>query len=100
MQGARRFRSAQDPDRALREYCSPDIVCEFVGHRARIPYAGRHTGVEAVINIVRAINVDFEQLHNSLSDIVVDGGQPACRRTVRWRHRGTGRRGMVHSRSS
>ena len=90
------FDPAHGPDvELMREYYSPDIVCEFVGHRARIPYAGRHAGVEAVINIVRAINVDFEQLHNSLSDIVVDGGRLACRRSVRWRHRGTGRTGMV-----
>ena len=79
----------------MRKYYSPDIVCEFVGHRARIPYAGRHVGVEAVINIVRGINVDFEQLDNALSDILVDGGRLACRRTVQWRHRGTGRRGLV-----
>jgi ketosteroid isomerase-like protein len=52
-------------------------------------------GVEAVINIVRGINVDFEQLNNELSDILVDGGRLACRRTVKWRHRGTGRRGLV-----
>jgi ketosteroid isomerase-like protein len=77
------------------KYYSPDVVCEFVGHRARIPYAGQHVGVEAVVNIVRAINVDFEQLHSELCDILVDGGRLACRRTVWWRHRGTGRKGVV-----
>ncbi len=90
------FASARGPDVALiREYYSPEIVCEFVGQRTRIPYAGKHVGVEAVINIVRAINVDFEQLDYELSDILVDGGRLACRRTVHWRHRGTGRRGVV-----
>jgi ketosteroid isomerase-like protein len=90
------FDPSQGPDIGLiRKYYSPDIVCEFIGHRARIPYAGRHVGVQAVINIVRGINVDFEQLLNSLSDILVDGGRFACRRTVQWRHRGTGRRGVV-----
>jgi ketosteroid isomerase-like protein len=79
----------------LRQHYSPDIICEFVGDRKRIPYAGRHLGVEAVVNIVRAINVDFEQLDFSLSDMLVDGGALACRRTVEWRHRGTGRRGVV-----
>jgi ketosteroid isomerase-like protein len=90
------FAPSQGPDVGLmRKYYSPDIVCEFVGHRARIPYAGRHVGVEAVISIVRAINVDFEQSNSSLSDILVDGGRVAFRRTVQWRHRGTGRRGLV-----
>jgi len=79
----------------LRRYCAPDIVCEFVGDRTRIPYAGRHIGLEAIINVVSAINVDFEQLEFSLSDILVDRDALACRRTVEWRHRGTGRRGIV-----
>lgn len=79
----------------LRRHYSPDIVCEFVGDRTRIPYAGRHFGVEAIVSVVKAINVDFEQLDFSLSDILVDGDALACRRTVEWRHRGTGRRGVV-----
>jgi len=80
---------------AARKYYSPDVVCEFVGDRARIPYAGRHVGVEALINIIRTIAVDFEQFNCTLSDIVVDGGRAACRRTVEWRHCGTGRQGIV-----
>lgn len=79
----------------VRRYCAPNIVCEFVGDRARIPYAGRHVGSEALTAIVTAINVDFEQLDVGLSGIIVDGGKFACRRTVEWRHRGTGRRGTV-----
>jgi len=79
----------------LRRYYAADIVCEFVGDRARIPYAGRHIGVDAVISVVKSINIDFEQLDFSLSDILVDGDTLACRRTVEWRHRGTGRRGVV-----
>jgi ketosteroid isomerase-like protein len=79
----------------LRKYYSTAIVCEFVGDRARIPYAGRHVGIEAVIAIVNSINVDFEQLSVQLSNLLVDGCNLACRRTVEWRHRGTGRRGLV-----
>ena len=85
------------PDIALiREVCSPDVVCEFVGDRATISYAGRHRGVDALINIVRGIGVEFEQLGHALPDgVIVDGGTAAARRTVEWRHRGTGRRGQV-----
>ncbi|HTO78742.1 MAG TPA: nuclear transport factor 2 family protein [Methylocystis sp.] len=90
------YHTPRGPDlNLLRLYYAPNIVCEFVGDRMRIPYAGRHIGVEAVINIVGAIDVDFEQLDFSLSDILVDGGALACRRSVEWRHRGTGRRGVV-----
>ena len=50
------------------KFCSPNIVCDFVGDRARIPYAGRHVGVEALINIVRAVAIDFEQSHFEISE--------------------------------
>jgi ketosteroid isomerase-like protein len=77
------------------EFCSPDIICDFVGDRARIPCAGRHVGVDALINIVRAVAVDFEQSHCEISEILVEEGRVAGRRKVEWRHRGTGRRGWV-----
>ncbi len=81
--------------RIIRDLYSPDVVCEFVGDKSRIPYAGRHVGIEALLSVVRAINIDFEQLNHSVSDIIVDGGRIAVRRTVEWRHRGTGRHGRV-----
>lgn len=80
---------------AVRRLCAPDIVCEFVGDKSRISYAGRHVGVETLASILRTINIDFEQLNYALSDMIVDGGRVAVRRTVEWRHRGTGRRGLV-----
>ncbi|MBM3553453.1 MAG: nuclear transport factor 2 family protein, partial [Alphaproteobacteria bacterium] len=85
------------PDIALfREICSPDVVCEFVGDRATISYAGRHRGIGALINIVRGVGMEFEQLgHATPDEVIVDGGSAATRRTVEWRHRGTGRRGQV-----
>jgi ketosteroid isomerase-like protein len=98
---ARRFMaisnfSRQGPDTALaRSYFSPDVVCEFVGDRASIAYAGRHRGIDALVNILRAIAVDFEQFGSGTPEIIVDAGRVAARRTVEWRHRGTGRRGLV-----
>jgi ketosteroid isomerase-like protein len=79
----------------LREFYSPDVACEFVGDKSRIPYAGRHVGIEALIAIVRATNIEFEQSNHEIEDIIVDGGRVAIRRRVDWRHRGTGRRGRV-----
>jgi len=84
------------PDIALfRELCSPDVVCEFVGDRAAVSHAGRHRGIEALINIVRSIEVEFEQLGLAMPEVIVDGGAAAARRIVEWRHRGTGRCGQV-----
>lgn len=79
----------------VRQFCSPRIVCEFIGDKSHIPYAGRHVGIESLTRIVRMINVDFEQLNCSAESVVVDGGRVAIRRSVEWRHRGTGRRGLV-----
>jgi ketosteroid isomerase-like protein len=79
----------------LREFYSPDVICEFVGDKSRIPYAGRRVGIEALIAVVRSVNIDFEQSKHVVEDIVVDGGRAAARRSVEWRHRGTGRRGRV-----
>lgn len=87
---------SRGPDVALiREMCAPNVVCEFVGDHTTISYAGRYRGVDALINIVRSIGVEFEQLGNAMPDIIVDGANAAARRTVEWRHRGTGRRGLV-----
>jgi ketosteroid isomerase-like protein len=77
------------------EFCADGIVCDFVGDGARIPYAGRHYGLEALINIVRAVAVDFEQTHCETHEMIIEGGQVAGRRRVEWRHRGTGRCGIV-----
>ncbi|OAI26733.1 hypothetical protein A1351_14325 [Methylosinus sp. R-45379] len=79
----------------IHELFSPDVVCEFVGDKTRIPYAGRHTGIDALLNILRAINVDFCQSEPMIDDVVIDGGRVALRRSVRWRHRGTGLEGRV-----
>jgi ketosteroid isomerase-like protein len=90
------FPNLLGPDVALlRELCSRDIVCEFVGDKSRIPYAGRHVGIDVLERILRSVAIDFEQLNHSIQEVIVDGGRAAARRTVEWRHRGTGRRGLV-----
>ncbi|WP_457798345.1 nuclear transport factor 2 family protein [Methylocystis sp. S23] len=88
--------SREGPDIELfRKYCSPDVVCEFVGDRQAISHAGRHRGIDALASIVRSVAVDFEQVGCATPEMVIDGGSGATRRTVEWRHRGTGRRGIV-----
>lgn len=86
---------AEGPDfDLLRKWCSPGIVCEFLGDRMRIPYAGRHCGVEAMLGIIRAISVDFEQQTFAVPSPLVEDDRVAGRRQVIWRHRGTGRSGI------
>ncbi|WP_159726328.1 nuclear transport factor 2 family protein [Methylosinus sp. Ce-a6] len=80
---------------AVRDFFSADVVCEFVGDKSRIPYAGRHMGLDALLSILRAINIDFSQSEPSIDHIVIDGGRVALRRSVRWRHRGAGLEGRV-----
>ncbi len=88
--------SRKGPDIDLiRRYCAQDVVSEFVGDRSVISYAGRHIGVDALTNIIHSINIDFEQVGCATPEMVVDGTGVAARRTVEWRHRGTGRRGIV-----
>ncbi|WP_442755260.1 nuclear transport factor 2 family protein [Methylocystis sp. JAN1] len=88
--------SHRGPDIELfRSYYAPDVVCEFVGDPRTIAYAGRHRGIEALLSVVRSVAVDFEQVGCATPEMVIDGGSVATRRTVEWRHRGTGRRGIV-----
>lgn len=88
--------SRKGPDIGLfQRYCAPEVVCEFVGDRAAIFYAGRHLGVDALTSIIRSINIDFEQVGSATPEMVAEGGGVAARRTVEWRHRGTGRSGIV-----
>lgn len=82
-----------EPD-LLRQWFSPDVVCEFIGDRARTPHAGRHAGLETLLAIIRSIHVDFEQRPLAVSDILMEDGRAACWRHVEWRHRGTGRAGI------
>lgn len=79
----------------VRDFCAQNLVCEFVGDKSRIPYAGRHFGVDALLNILRAINIDFAQSEQQIDDVIIDSGGVAMRRSVRWRHRGTGLEGRV-----
>lgn len=79
----------------IRRYCAPGVVSEFVGDRSVIFYAGRHRGIDALTHIIHSNNIDFEQVGCTTPEMVVDGTGVAARRTVEWRHRGTGRRGIV-----
>jgi ketosteroid isomerase-like protein len=88
------FQSGSPEPELVRQWFSPDVICEFVGDRARLPYAGRHFGLETLLGVIRAIHVDFEQRPLEVSDILVEDNRAACWRQIEWRHRGTGRAGV------
>ncbi|MEK8094647.1 nuclear transport factor 2 family protein [Methylocystis sp. IM3] len=88
------FESGSPEPALVLKWCAPDIICDFAGDRARLPYAGRHTGVDALLGIIRAVHVDFEQRPLGLSRILIEDARAACWRQVEWRHRGTGRTGV------
>jgi ketosteroid isomerase-like protein len=88
------FQAGQPEPDLLRQWFSPDVICEFIGDRLRTPYAGRHAGLETLLGIIRSVHVEFEQRPLALSDILIEDGRAACWRHVEWRHRGTGRTGV------
>ena len=51
-------------------------------------------GIDALINVVRAVAIEFEQSRCDIAAILIENGHVAGRRQVS-RHRGTGRRGVV-----
>jgi ketosteroid isomerase-like protein len=76
---------ARGPDLdLLRQWCSPDIVCEFAGDRMRVPYAGRHCGVNTMLDIIRAIAIDFDQETFVIPEALVEDDCVAGRRQVKW----------------
>ncbi len=79
----------------FRKYCAPHVVSEFAGDRSKTFYAGRHHGIDALASIIRSIGMEFEQIGATMPEMIVDGCWLAARRTVEWRHWGTGRRGVV-----
>ncbi len=84
------------PDLAtVRSLCATDVICEFIGDRLRIPYAGRHVGIEALLHVIRTTAVDFQQSNLEIRELLIDGGKVAGRRAVDWRHYGSGRHGRV-----
>jgi len=81
-QRAGQFRAVAGPDiELIRKYYSPDIVCEFVGHRARIPMPAAR-GRRSRDQYRARHQCRFRTTQQRALDILVDDGRLACRRTV------------------
>lgn len=83
------LRAAGDVD-GLVGYAAPDIVFKTGIGRAH-PFHTEYRGVEACAQLVRDVNVYYENLGSRLNRLLVDGDRVALHRTTRIRNRGTGR---------
>ena len=83
------LRAAGDVDGLVR-YAAPDIVFKTGIGRAH-PFHAEYKGIEACANLVRDVNVYYENLGSRLNKLLIDGDQVALHRTTRIRNRGTGR---------
>ena len=83
------LRAAGDVD-GLVAYAAPDIVFKTGIGRAH-PFHAEYKGIEACANLVRDVNVYYENLGSRLNKLLIDGDQVALHRTTRIRNRGTGR---------
>lgn len=83
------LRAAGDVD-GLVAFAAPDIVFKTGIGRAH-PFHAEYRGIEACANLVRNVNVNYENLGSRLNKLLIDGDRIAIHRTARIRNRGTGR---------
>lgn len=83
------LRAAGDVD-GLVAFAAPDIVFKTGIGRAH-PFHAEYRGIEACANLVRSVNVNYENLGSRLNKLLIDGDRIAIHRTARIRNRGTGR---------
>jgi len=83
------LRAAGDVD-GLVAFAAPGIVFKTGIGRAH-PFHAEYRGVEACANLVRDVNVNYENLGSRLNKLLIDGDRIAIHRTARIRNRGTGR---------
>lgn len=83
------LRAAGDVD-GLVAYVAPDIVFKTGIGRSH-PFHAECKGVEACADLVRQVNVSYENLGSRVNRLLIDGDNVAIHRTARIRNRGTGR---------
>lgn len=83
------LRAAGDVD-GLVAFAAPDIVFKTGIGRAA-PFHAEYSGIEACANLVRQVNINYENLGSRINRLLIDGDRVALHRTTRIRNRGTGR---------
>ncbi len=83
------LRAAGDVD-GLVAYAAPDIVFRTGIGRAA-PFHAEYRGVEACADLVRQVNICYENLGSRLNRLLIEGDRVALHRTTSIRNRGVGR---------
>jgi ketosteroid isomerase-like protein len=81
--------------RGMLDYAAENIQYNVRGNWAAFPYTRPVKGKKLVAEALTMIAIQFEDLGSIVHDLVIDGNQVAMRRTVKLRHRGTGKVGEV-----
>jgi ketosteroid isomerase-like protein len=81
--------------RGMLDYAAEDIVYNLKGSWASFPYASPVCGKKMVAQALAIIAMQFENMGFVIHELVIEGNQIALRRSVKLRHRGTGKVGNV-----
>ena len=75
---------------AILEWLAPDFVYKACGEWTRPPCVARQCDRETFAELLRLVNVEFEELGSEIHEFLIDGDRVAVHRTIRMRNRGAG----------
>ncbi len=73
----------------------PDAVLHMVGDRRQCTFFGDYRGRAEILELLRAVDAEFERRDHRLLNLVIDGECCALRRLVEIKHRGSAQTGLV-----
>jgi ketosteroid isomerase-like protein len=82
---------------AFDRFCTADFELNLIGDMAKVPFARRHVGRAAVIELVGMIDREFSVLNLDIRSILIEGDRAAMHYVVDVKHRGTGSVGQNES---
>lgn len=78
-----------NPAAAFDRCCAEDFELHLVGDTSRVPFARRHVGRAAVVELIGMIDREFELLALDIRSILVEGDRAVMHYVIDVRHRGT-----------
>jgi ketosteroid isomerase-like protein len=73
----------------------PDAVLHMIGDRRDSPLFGVYRGREQILELLRAVDAEFERCEHRLLNAVVDGDCFALRSLVEIKHRGSSQSALI-----
>ena len=77
-------------------FYAPTAVVTLMGDTSLHPCAGRYVGIEAIADMLRRIDTNFEYVDADITDLVIDHDTAVIRRFKTMRHVGTGEIRRLH----